>query len=117
MALRASSGVPGTPDLGATDLRQSLCAGVRGGCGHWEQGYGLMFQSGHLGASLTSPRDAGAEGLSPWADKALQNRGGTAAVLGARPRPGEDELRGGSGTWGDESYFLFFLLWGRGLAR
>lgn len=87
--------------------RQSLCAGVRGSSvGTGSRGYGLMFQAGHLGASLRRPGDPGAEGLSPWADKALQNGGRGGCGPGSRAQAGvagvEDGAQRGSGTCGDE---------------
>lgn len=52
MEPRVSSGVPQPPDLKATDLQARALGYTMGQlCGHWAQGYGLAFQSGHLKAS------------------------------------------------------------------
>lgn len=63
MELRAHSGVLQTPGLSASGLQARAPVLWEGQlCGHWEQGYGPMFQSGHLGASVRRPRDPGGEG-------------------------------------------------------
>lgn len=114
--LRASEGVPRTPGLGAADLQAEplrWCEGSSVGTG--SRGYGLMFQAGHLGASLRSPGDPGAEGLSPWADKALQNGGRGGCGPGSQAQAGvggvEDGAQRGSGTCGDERLARQTLKW------
>lgn len=41
-------------------------------CGHGGRGYGLVFQSGHLGASLRRPRGPWGGGLSPFRGAQMQ---------------------------------------------